>query len=549
MRLPWPLPAAADTPADPALEVVTTTTTTADVDRRLVEAGAAATAPLVNRATAGPTRLSGANRYETSVAISRRAFADGDATTVYLVGGTRLDEALAGASLTDGPVLLVPTTGPVPRAVSAEIARLDPERVFALGGTESVSGAVLAAAAQGLPTSRLGTDDPTVTAVAIARRAFPQGAERVYLARAGGTPDAVVGGTLQDGPVLPVPATGAAPAAVRSLVSAWQPTSVVALGGSAAISAPTLASAASGRPTSRLAGAHRYATAQAVARAAYPRGATVAYLAGGTSVADAVVGGMLGDGPILLTPPANATTLAAGVAGTLTSLGVRHLGTLGGPGAVPEAAIGAVAAKVPSATTASLPTYRLPRTPAPTPVPTPPTDPEPEPAPRTTPPPVAAPAPNGTPPVPTSPETRRELTCAEAIESFRPVPRDPRYTIGCAPSLGSPDTLGLTETYLTRDTGEFVGGAVTIRSDLTGPLLEAVIAHELSHAWSYAHLDAATRERFARYVGVASWNGGDYDSMPAEVWARTQATCVGHPDGYGRRQVTCADLERFGWRP
>ncbi len=99
------------------------------------------------------------------------------------------------------------------------------------------------------------------------------------------------------------------------------------------------------------------------------------------------------------------------------------------------------------------------------------------------------------------------------------------------------------------DSGEFVRGSVTIRSDLTGDVLKAVIAHELSHAWSYSELSADTRERFARYTGVSSWGGGTYNTMPAEVWARTQATCVGYPDGFARKQVTCADIEKFGWRP
>ena len=80
-------------------------------------------------------------------------------------------------------------------------------------------------------------------------------------------------------------------------------------------------------------------------------------------------------------------------------------------------------------------------------------------------------------------------------------------------------------------------------------MLKAVIAHELSHAWSYSQLSSATRQDFARFTGVSAWDGGDYNSMPAEVWARTQATCVGYPDGYGRKQVTCSDISRYGWRP
>lgn len=548
-----PLTAAAEAPT-PGVRVVTTSTTTSDINVGLVTEGREATAPLVHRAVSGPTRLAGADRYETSVAISKRAFPSGGASTVYLVGGTRLDEALAGAALTDGPVLLVPTTGNVPRAVRDEIVRLKPTQVVALGGTASVSADVLSTAAQGRKSGRVGGNDVYATAAAIARRAFPHGADRVYLAQVGGRPDAVVGGALKDGPVLPVPATGVAPAAVRSLVAEWAPSRVTALGGVGAISASTLTSAASRRPTGRIAGDDRYSTAQAVARAAYPDGASVAYLTSGTVFADAVVGGMLGDGPILLAPPAKATGLSTSVAGTLSALGVRSIGTLGGAGAVPESAINAVAAKVPTATTGPLPRHEKPQAPhsdptptppAPTPTPTPTTPPAPTPVPGPSSPPDPASAPSPGP----APVTPQTLTCETAIASFRPIPRDSRYSISCAPDLGSADTLGVTETEVWMDSGEFVRGSVTIRSDLTGDVLKAVIAHELSHAWSYSELSADTRERFARYTGVSSWGGGTYNTMPAEVWARTQATCVGYPDGFARKQVTCADIEKFGWRP
>lgn len=52
------------------------------------------------------------------------------------------------------------------------------------------------------------------TAVAIARAAFPDGAEVAYLARADQFADAVADGTLTDGPVLLVPSCGELPATV-----------------------------------------------------------------------------------------------------------------------------------------------------------------------------------------------------------------------------------------------------------------------------------------------------------------------------------------------
>ena len=97
-------------------ERVVTTTTTADINVRAVENASPITDALVQQAAAVPTRLAGATRYETAVEISRRAYTSATASAVYLVGGDRMDEALAAGALSDGPVLLVPASGSVPAA-------------------------------------------------------------------------------------------------------------------------------------------------------------------------------------------------------------------------------------------------------------------------------------------------------------------------------------------------------------------------------------------------------------------------------------------------
>jgi len=91
-------------------------------------------------------RLSGDDRFATSVAISRAEF-PGTAAEVYLARADGFADALFGGTLTDGPILLVPVCGPIPPVVVTEIARLDPERVVALGGAAAVCDAVLAEAA------------------------------------------------------------------------------------------------------------------------------------------------------------------------------------------------------------------------------------------------------------------------------------------------------------------------------------------------------------------------------------------------------------------
>jgi hypothetical protein len=94
--------------------------------------------------TAG--RVAGDHRFTTAVEISKRAFPQG-ADTVYLARADIGVDALAGGALTDGPILLVPSCGDVPAAVKAEIDRLDPDEVLALGGPAAICDATLADAA------------------------------------------------------------------------------------------------------------------------------------------------------------------------------------------------------------------------------------------------------------------------------------------------------------------------------------------------------------------------------------------------------------------
>lgn len=90
-------------------------------------------------------RLAGPDRFATAVAISQAAFPQG-AAVAYLARADEFADALAAGSLTDGPILLVPSCGEVPQVVADEIRRLDPARVVALGGTVAVGDAVLNAA-------------------------------------------------------------------------------------------------------------------------------------------------------------------------------------------------------------------------------------------------------------------------------------------------------------------------------------------------------------------------------------------------------------------
>ena len=84
-------------------------------------------------------RVSGADRWETAVAISQEH--DADISVVYIASGRDFPDALAGSALAgheDVPVLLT-KPDQLPSATLAELDRLSPERVVILGGTNAVS--------------------------------------------------------------------------------------------------------------------------------------------------------------------------------------------------------------------------------------------------------------------------------------------------------------------------------------------------------------------------------------------------------------------------
>nr|WP_306239387.1 peroxidase family protein [Ornithinimicrobium cryptoxanthini] len=125
--------------------------TVAELERlrpsRIVIAGGAGTISAgVAEQLAGYTdevvRLSGADRYETAVEISRYAHPTA-VPHIYLSTGATFPDALAGgvvAGITNAPVLLVPPNPPLPQSVVAEILRLDPHQVHLLGGEDAISG-------------------------------------------------------------------------------------------------------------------------------------------------------------------------------------------------------------------------------------------------------------------------------------------------------------------------------------------------------------------------------------------------------------------------
>ena len=90
------------------------------------------------------TRLSGSDRFTTSVAISQATFTPG-VEAVFLATGAQFADALAAGAASHGNVpILLTRQNCVPQAVLDEISRLDPGEVRVLGGLGAVSQAAYA---------------------------------------------------------------------------------------------------------------------------------------------------------------------------------------------------------------------------------------------------------------------------------------------------------------------------------------------------------------------------------------------------------------------
>lgn len=248
----------------------------------------------------GVTRLSGADRYQTAVAISQDAFPEpGSAETVLLASGENFPDGLAGGPLAvhlGGPLLLTPGES-LHEATSAEIRRvLRPGgTVHILGGVKSVSEAVAAEIGDlGYSVDRIAGANRFETAVAIAERIpdpslvlvavgdiFP---DALTASAAAGTTGGVVVFSGKDRPDW----------ATDRYLAAHSDVPRFALGGPAARAYPSIAP---------VFGADRFQTAAAIATTFFPAPYAIG-MARADVFADALTGGVhiaMRSGPILLT--------------------------------------------------------------------------------------------------------------------------------------------------------------------------------------------------------------------------------------------------------
>lgn len=192
------------------------------------------------RGFAPTERISGANRYDTGVAITRRFFPTGGVPVLYVATGETFPDALSAgvaAAVQGGPLLLVKPTS-IPASVWEAINALRPQRIVIAGGPNAVSDGVMRQLAQVTGNlSRLWGPDRYSTATAISRAVFGS-ARAVHLATGLNFPDAVAAAPAAARSASPLLLTQTAtlPATTVAELTRLQPTRVAILGGPAVVS-------------------------------------------------------------------------------------------------------------------------------------------------------------------------------------------------------------------------------------------------------------------------------------------------------------------------
>ena len=289
-------------------------------------------------------RVAGADRYATAAALSKAAYPSG-ATDVMIATGSNFPDALAGSAAAGRlgmPVLLTPSTRLHP-STTTELDRLNPQRIWVLGGTSVISEAVRASlepyASTGEATRVAGVDR-YATAAQISLRWYSPGVQAAFVAAGNSFADALSGApaaALRDSPLLLVSGS-AVPSATAAELDRLNPQRIYVLGGTAVISqgvASALDAYTTGSVT-RLAGADRYATAQAIVRAFWTKSVR-AYVASGQNFPDALAGGAVAgkNGVPMLLSAASSVPLETGQ--VALRLSPRTLTMLGGTAALSAA--------------------------------------------------------------------------------------------------------------------------------------------------------------------------------------------------------------------
>ncbi|MFF2051758.1 cell wall-binding repeat-containing protein [Leifsonia sp. NPDC058194] len=258
-------------------------------------------------------RVAAVDRFTTAVEVSKAGFPQ-TAPAVYVVSGEQYVDAIsAGASAAKlgGPLLLT-RSDVLPDATKAELQRLSPAQVRVVGGTISVTDAVLASIKSAVPAaavSRIGGIDRFETSRATIRSAFTS-APLLYVVDSMDWATALVAGNeaiSSKAPVLAINgAVGGLDQASIDFIRAMGTTEIRAIGGTSKINASVFSGLKSVvSTTTRLDGSDTYDLANKSMARAFPNTSSVAYLVSGLGFPDALGAGVLAGtatSPIFFSP-------------------------------------------------------------------------------------------------------------------------------------------------------------------------------------------------------------------------------------------------------
>lgn len=294
------------------------------------------------------TRVEGADRYATAIAVSNARFPGTAPTgvgTVYVATGHDFADALSAAPAAtkqNGVTLLVDRK--LTAALKAELKRLNPTNIVVVGGSAAVSDSIVADLARIKTTKRIGGADRYETSVKVNEYAFGTStATSAYIATGTDFADALSAAAVagaKDAPVVLVKGSGGGSAKLSkdttSLLEALKVTKTVIVGGKAAVSEGIEKDLKALGTTVRYGGGDRYDTSRLLNAATYPSAdpARTVFLATGKDFPDALAGAVLAaanNGPLYT---AKKTCITADTLTDIQAAGATKMTLLGGPAAI-----------------------------------------------------------------------------------------------------------------------------------------------------------------------------------------------------------------------
>ena len=278
----------------------------------------------------------GRDRYVTAVEISKENYPTG-ASSVFIATGENFPDALAAAPLAynrNAPVLLSKTAS-IPQDTVDEIKRLDPDRIYILGGTAAVSSGVATQLSGYAPVTRVSGNDRYATAAEISKATYPGGSDVVYVATGRDFPDPLVGAPLagyNGGPILLTDGT-ALTGATLSELARLGPNSIVVVGAGTSVSQAVVDQLKGYAPVVAVSASDRYETSVKMSQQTF-ESTDVVFVATGGNFPDALAVGpaaIEAGGPLLLV---STTSLPSSVAEELVRLDPDRVVILGGTAAV-----------------------------------------------------------------------------------------------------------------------------------------------------------------------------------------------------------------------